>query len=220
MEKLHGDAKYFQPNFWKVCRPRLCPNCPYEGMCVAASKMARDVEFIDGFMLINGFYYYDKHLWFDLGRDDTLRMGLDDFGKKILGEITGIELPEKSKSVDAGEVLLRIICGDRDLKLRSPIAGEVKRTNSKLEKDISLINEDPYEQWMIRFAPADLEENLKGFYYGEEAQKWLERDVDRLRYRVESEVGVTVADGGAFVQTVDKIDESEWENLVKEFLPV
>lgn len=218
MKKIRGSAQFFPQNFWKSCRPRSCPVCPYEPICMAASLEKRDVTYIDGFMWLSNLHYHPKHMWMEVANDGTTRIGLDDFARKIIGEVHEFGLPEKGLEIHEGENMLKVVSDGRTLNLRSPINGTIKRINTKLVEKPDLFNEDPFKQWMFRIEPKDLENTLNNFLFGPPAESWIERDIDRLRYRIESEVGVTVADGGAVLPTVQKIDDKDWENLVKEFL--
>ncbi len=217
-QKVRGDPKFFPPNYWRICQPALCPACVYEPICVAASLTERKVSYIEGFMWLEDLYYHDKHMWVKVRKDGTARLGMDDFAQKLLGEVTSIDSPEQGIAIREGEYLLGIKCGEREARLRSPISSKIKRVNEKLIEKASLLNEDPYRQWILRIEPLNLQDSLDGLLFGDEAKAWLERDIDRLRYKIDSDIGVTVADGGALIQIVEKIDEKEWGNLIKDFL--
>jgi glycine cleavage system H lipoate-binding protein len=218
VRKVSGDPKMFPPGFWRICNIFACSACPYESICVGASRIERKVSFIEGFGLLENLHYHPKHAWVDLRKDGTIRVGLDDFAQKLLGDVTRLSLPEKGKEVNEEDFTWIIKCGNRSVKLRSPIAGKVKRTNRKLGEDPSTLKKDPYGSWLFALKPYDLETSLRKLLIGDDAKRWLEMEADRLRYRIESDVGVTVADGGALMHTIEKIDKEDWENLVKAFL--
>ena len=217
-QKVRGNVKFFPPGYWHICKVLSCSACPYESVCVAASNTERNVSFIDGFALVDDLYYHPKHIWVMPRKDGTIRIGLDDFAKKLLGNVTGLNFPENEKKIKESEYVWDVKCGERNAKLCSPIAGMIKRSNKKLIEKASILNEDPYDNWLCVLDPSDLENSLKGFLIGDEAKSWLEMEADRLHYRVESDIGVTVADGGALIQTVEKVETSEWERLVNDFL--
>ncbi len=217
-QKVRGDVKFFPPGYWRICKVLGCSVCPYESVCVAASATEREVSFIEGFALLDNLYYHPKHIWIEPRKDGTIRIGLDDFARKLLGNITGIDLPEKGKMIKQGESVWEIRCSERSAKLCSPIAGKIKRPNKKLIDRCSILNEDPYDSWLFVLEPSDLESNLNTLLTGDNAKSWLEMEADRLHYRIESDIGVTVADGGVLVPTVEKIEKDEWQSLVKDFL--
>lgn len=218
--KARGEHRYFPPGFWKICRIYACNACPYEPICIAASRTERKVSFIEGFALVEKFFYHPKHIWIETRKDGTIRLGIDDLAHKLLGKVTGIDLPEKGIRIHKESPLFGLKCGERNVRLCSPIDGRIRYTNEKLKDDVSLLNEDPYMRWVITMEPSNLQNSLKNLLFGEEAKVWFEGDVDRLRYRIERDIGVTVVDGGTLIRTTDKLDKEEWESLIKDFLLV
>ncbi|UCG44354.1 MAG: hypothetical protein JSU73_07060 [candidate division WOR-3 bacterium] len=218
MKRTTGGTKYFPPSFYRTCRPALCPACAYAPTCLAAEKEEREVDFVEGFSWLADLNYSHRHTWLKARRDGTVRLGLDDFAQKLIGRVARVELPAEGTTVKKGEPLVALRCSQGEVRIPSPIDGTVSHVNTRLNEKPGLLNEDPYGQWITRLEPFDLDAALSDTTTGDATATWLERDVDRLRYRVDSELGVTAADGGTLVRTVEKIDKSEWEKLVAEFL--
>lgn len=212
-----GDPSFFPPGYYRVCSVYACSVCPYRGVCVAASAAERTVSAVRGFFLLKDLHYHEKHLWFKLRKDGTIRVGLDDFGRKLIGNVSGLSLPDEKRTLHQGEEFIEIRSNGRNAILLSPIAGEVVRVNRKLQKKPSLLAEDSYRSWLLTLKPLDLKEDLSRLMDADRAEGWLEKEVDRLHHRVETELGMTVADGGELM-IPGRIDDEDWKSLVTEFL--
>ena len=163
-------------------------------------------------------YFDRRHTWLRRVSADTVRVGLDDFAQRLLGRIEGVDF-SSTGDVRRGEIAWGIKSRMGNARLVSPVDGSITRVNEQLAKDSSLLNTDPYDKgWVLELRPFNLEESLKELMKGDTAKDWLAEEIDRLSHRIESDIGVTVADGGTLIQTVDKLDKREWENLVKDFL--
>ena len=68
-------------------------------------------------------------------------IGLTDYAQSALGDIVFINLPEEGDDVVAGETFSDVF---------SPVTGTVAAVNEELLDNPALVNEDPYEAWMIR----------------------------------------------------------------------
>ena len=218
---LKASSTYFPPNWAKICRPSNCPACIYRSQCFAAEgKWLREPILVSGFSMLRDRHFSRGHVWVRARKPEVVKIGFDDFAQRLLGRITDIELPEKGSTMKQGDNSWRVKVSRRSADLRSPIDGEVIEINPELAKDVSLLNEDPYGRgWVLRLRPFNLEENLRLLYEGDKAMTWLENEADRLRTRVQKDLGVTVADGGELVRAINKkIGVREWRNLVRDFL--
>jgi glycine cleavage system H protein len=216
-ESVGGNPSYFPPGYYHTCCVYACSVCPYRGVCVAASATERETSVVRGFFLMRDLQYHDKHYWMKARKDGTVRVGLDDFARKLLGDVTRIRFPEEQATVQRGDTLLEIELGDKKVVLLSPVAGEIARVNPKVDQKPSLVSEDPYRNWLVSVKPSASREDVSTLMGVDQAETWLEKEVDRLHYRVESELGVTVADGGELM-IAESIDADDWSRLVEEFL--
>ncbi len=213
---------------------KLCPNnyqcgtCEYDqamqdalyGHPKVVGRMAQVKRIkVRDFLILSHLYFHKKHTWVRIMSDDTVRVGLDDFAQRLLGQIEGVEfLP--GRELRKGEFAWGVRCKMGDAQLLSPIDGTVKAINEELSKDGSSLNTDPYgEGWVLELQPFDLRESLEELVKGDSAKDWLEAEIDRLSQRIASDIGVTVADGGQLIHAIDeKIDGRQWRNLIKDFL--
>jgi len=212
---------------------KLCPNsyqcgtCEYDQMMhdsvyghpKVLARMAKTRRvMVKDFLLMSHIYFDRKHTWLRKVSADTVRVGLDDFAQRLLGKIEGIDF-SSTDEVRRGEIAWGVRSRMGNARLVSPVDGSITRINEHLSKDSSLLNTDPYDKgWVLELRPFNLEESLKELMKGDTAKDWLAEEIDRLSHRIESDIGVTVADGGTLIQTVERLDKREWENLVKDFL--
>jgi len=179
---------------------------------------------VRGFLLDDTVYYHRGHLW--LQRiNGRVRVGLDDFGQWLLGDIENITFPPHKERVERNQPLLRLSCSHGTAEIASPLAGTVMDANEGVHRDTSLINSDPYgEGWLVelRLAKGELarlEQRGKGFIFAPDARKWLENEVDRLHGVLETEIGITMSDGGQLMDTLrDVVTQNQWGILIKTFL--
>ena len=74
-------------------------------------------------------------------------IGLTDYAQSALGDIVFINLPEEGDDVVAGETFSDV---ESVSDVFSPVTGTVAAVNEELLDNPALVNEDPYEAWMIR----------------------------------------------------------------------
>lgn len=120
-----------------------------------------------------GRYYMVDHAWAKVEKDGTVRVGMDYVYQKTVGEISNIDLPFEGDELQQGEVCARITTFGmmRVHKFWAPVSGKVVEVNEELNRDGSLVENDPYDKgWFLRLAPSNLEEDLKNLLYEEECK--------------------------------------------------
>lgn len=94
-----------------------------------------------------GLKYSKEHEWVKV-EGNKAYVGITDYAQDSLGEIVFVELPEVGASLDAGDVLGVVESVKAASDVYSPIAGRVIEVNEALSDDPSLLNKDPYENWI------------------------------------------------------------------------
>ncbi|MDI3476299.1 MAG: glycine cleavage system protein [Thermococcaceae archaeon] len=108
-----------------------------------------------------GLYYTKDHEWVQVLEDGTVLVGISDYAQKELGDLAYVELPEVGKEVSKGDVLCELESVKAVTEVYAPVSGEVIEVNEALEDSPELLNEDPYENWIVKLKPTNLEEELK-----------------------------------------------------------
>ena len=96
---------------------------------------------------------YTKEHEYVKATDDpsVLVVGITDYAQGELGDVVYVELPSVGASYGAHDVFGTIEAVKAVSELFSPLAGEIVEVNSRLDKEPSLVNSDPYgEGWMIK----------------------------------------------------------------------
>ena len=101
----------------------------------------------------------------------------------------------------------------------APVDGAITEVNSQVREKPSLIHDDPYgEGWLFKIKPTNLQRNLDNLFYGEDSANWIYAESHRLINLMETEVGVTVPDGGTFIDDVySHYPQLGWRRLVQGF---
>jgi glycine cleavage system H protein len=136
---------------------------------------------IQGYNMPDDLYYEENHFWVKQ-EGDVVVMGMDDFARKMAGEIVYVQLPEEGKTVSAGKKFAKIESGKWLGKVYAPVSGELVAVNEALETNPGLINSDCYGKgWMYKIKPTDMEE-LKKLIRGREAvEKWILADIEKYK---------------------------------------
>ena len=74
---------------------------------------------------------------------DLVRVGVDDFARKLVGRVEGVELPRVGDKVVQGEPAWVLQRGDRRASMLSPFSGEVVEVNPRVAEDPSVVQASP-----------------------------------------------------------------------------
>lgn len=107
--------------------------------------------------VIDGLYYSNTHEWVKF-EDGFAYIGITDYAQESLGEIVFVELPEEEDQVTAGEEFSAIESVKAASDLISPVTGTIVLVNDDLEDSPELINEDAFENWIIKVDVEDKSE--------------------------------------------------------------
>lgn len=182
-----------------------------------ARRWTVGLQDVGGFLLHPGLYYHPGHTWVMPQGDGIVRIGLDDFGRRLVDGIRRVRPPSKGSIVLEGEETVQLDCGRKQTKLLSPVDGVVTAVNEALTKEGSALERDPYGNgWLFTAKVSD--QRFTRFPTGVAATEWLRRETDRLSVLLHKELGVTAADGGVLIPKPPGIlSEDQWENLTRAF---
>ena len=82
--------------------------------------------------------------------DGTYTLGINEDGADEISEINTIELPQENEEIEADVVFGSIETDDGPLDLYSPVSGKVIEVNPAIVEDPNIIQEDPYEAWLVK----------------------------------------------------------------------
>ncbi len=110
--------------------------------------------------------YTKSHEWVLDNGDGTVTVGLTDYAQQELGDLVFVNLPAVDDAVTAGEAFGDVESVKAVSDVFSPVSGVVSEVNEELLDSPQLINETPYDAWMIKVSEVgDTEELLSAAEY-------------------------------------------------------
>ncbi len=93
--------------------------------------------------------YTASHEWIK-NEDGVVVIGLTDFAQSSLGDIVFIDLPQEGDAVTMGDSFADVESVKAVSGVFSPVSGTVTAVNSALIDNPALLNENPYDAWLIK----------------------------------------------------------------------
>ncbi len=101
-------------------------------------------------------HYTESHEWTRV-EEDAVFVGITDFAQDALTEVVWVDLAEVGASVQAMDPCASVESVKSVSEINSPLKGEVLESNTALEDNPEMINEDPYgDGWIFRLQPTDI----------------------------------------------------------------
>lgn len=110
--------------------------------------------------VIEGLFYTESHEYVKV-EGNIGYVGISDYAQHQLGNVVYVDMPEAGDEVTAGEEFGAVESVKAASDLISPVSGTVLEINEALEDSPELINEDAYENWIMKVELSDPEELKK-----------------------------------------------------------
>ena len=104
--------------------------------------------------VIEGLYYSESHEFVRVEGDFGF-VGITDYAQNALGNVVYVDMPEVDDEVTAGEEFGAVESVKAASDLISPVSGTVVEINEALEDQPELINQDAFENWIIKVEISD-----------------------------------------------------------------
>jgi glycine cleavage system H lipoate-binding protein len=167
------------------------------------------------------------HVWANVTVPGLVRIGIDDFARKMIGRVDAIEFPAKGSLVKKGERLFVIRQGERRAIFKTPITGSIHAVNADLAQNLAWLEKQPYERgWICSIKPAQLAVELEHLKIGENAATWYRQEIKRIRellapasgnghngHPIELPAIAHLVEG-----QLEEVDEKIWEKFSTSFL--
>ena len=108
-------------------------------------------------MVIEGLYYSESHEFVRVEGDFGF-IGITDYAQNALGNVVYVDMPDVDDEVEAGEEFGAVESVKAASDLYSPVSGTVVEVNEALEDQPELINQDAFENWIIKVELSDKSE--------------------------------------------------------------
>ena len=107
--------------------------------------------------VIEGLYYSESHEYVKV-EGEFAYVGITDYAQNALGNVVYVDLPEVDDEVEADEDFGAVESVKAASDLISPVSGTIVEVNEALEDKPELLNEDPFENWIIKVQLSDTAE--------------------------------------------------------------
>lgn len=189
-------------------RKRECPNSFDCRLCEVHARMpqrraAETEEEICGMPFPPDRYYHRGHTWARVESDGAVVIGLDEFGKRMIGEPDLVVLPAAGERIHANGTAFRVRKRNADVRILAPVDGEVLEASPA------------GREWFLRVRPDNT--NFTHLLRGPEVRPWMLREMERLQLALSVEGAPTLADGGAPVPDISAAcPQADWDNVCGE----
>lgn len=104
--------------------------------------------------VLEGLYYSESHEYVKVEGNFGF-IGISDYAQHALGNVVYVDMPDVDDEVTAGEEFGAVESVKAASDLISPVSGKVVEINEALEDQPELINQDAYENWIIKVELSD-----------------------------------------------------------------
>ena len=104
--------------------------------------------------VLEGLYYSESHEYVRVDGEYGY-VGITDYAQEQLGNVVYVDMPEVDDEVTAGEDFGAVESVKAASDLISPVSGVVVEINEDLEDQPELINQDAFENWIMKVKIAD-----------------------------------------------------------------
>ena len=104
--------------------------------------------------VIEGLYYSESHEYVKI-EGEYGYIGISDYAQHALGNVVYVDMPEVDDEIEAGEEFGAVESVKAASDLIAPVSGTVVEVNEALDDQPELLNQDPYENWIIKVELSD-----------------------------------------------------------------
>ena len=104
--------------------------------------------------VIEGLYYSESHEYVRV-EGEYGYVGITDYAQNALGNVVYVDMPDVDDEVTAGEEFGAVESVKAASDLISPVSGTVVVVNEALDDQPELVNQDAYENWIIKVEMSD-----------------------------------------------------------------
>jgi glycine cleavage system H lipoate-binding protein len=233
------EAMKLRPDMDRVCRHSLTNRierraCAYDYQCATCdfdqffedvwttkcTSRPLEIQQVKGFDVPMGYYFHNGHAWARIESGGYIRVGLDDFALKVLGEADALDLPLMGKELDQGKIGWGLKRRDNLADVLSPIDGVIVEVNSEIRERPDKANREPYSGgWLFMVRTPDVKATMGKLMTDQNSLAWMNTEVSNLESMIQDVAGPLAADGGYLASDIyGNLPDIGWNNLTKAFL--
>ena len=127
-----------------------------------------------------GIFVSQNHTWVNIEMNGVARVGIDDFARKLISDIDGVDLPKPNKEIKKGEQLFAVKHNAHAINFASPLSGKITLVNAEHTEHPEWIGSKPFElSWMCCIEPSNLAEELHSLKIGADTLNWYRKEIDK-----------------------------------------
>jgi len=107
--------------------------------------------------VMEGLYYSESHEYVKVEGNFGF-VGISDYAQHALGNVVYVDMPDVDDELSAGEEFGAVESVKAASDLIAPVTGVVIEVNEALEDQPELINQDAYENWIVKVELSDKSE--------------------------------------------------------------
>ena len=171
------------------------------------------------FVIPGGVFISKDHCWAAIDQDGNVKIGLDDFAKKLIGKVDKIEFPNLGMNVKVDQPLFSIKQGRRHITFGAPISGNVTEINDELEDNLETLEISPYEQnWICKVDAENLDTEIKNLQIGNSAVAFYQEDIEKYHKEIkETGIEKNGEKDQLFKGELASLDDFNFNKVVSEF---
>lgn len=173
------------------------------------------------FAIPGGVFISEGHCWAAIAQDGTVRVGLDDFAKKLIGKIDDIEFPNLGMNIKQGQPLFIIKQGKKSIQFNSPVSGQVAKVNNDLGDNIDVLDYSTYEKNWICIIDADkLDTELSQLKIGKNAVNFYQDEIEKYTKEIKNFISKDEDRKESFDLywgQLENLEEKDWYIITGEF---
>jgi len=202
-----------------------CSTCDFDQLfedvlTTKTKTIPAEMQQIKGFDLPMDYYFHNGHTWARIESGGYIRVGLDDFALKLLGQADALDLPLMGKELDQGAVGWGLKRKDNLADVLSPIGGVIVEVNAAVRENPGLANREPYgDGWLFMVRNPSIKKSVQSLMADTASLDWMNQEVSSLETMIEDVAGPLAADGGYFQEDIfSNVPQLGWRNLTRKFL--
>jgi CheY-like chemotaxis protein len=172
------------------------------------------------FSIPGGVFISEGHCWAAVAQDGTVKIGIDDFAKKLIGKIDDIEFPNLGMSITKGQPLFSIKQGKKSIHFNAPVSGLVSKINHDLAENISALDYTTYEKNWITVIDADkLDSELTLMKIGKNAVTYYQEEIEKYTKLIKSFIKEDSKRESfeLYWGQLENLDDKDWYSITGEF---
>ncbi|MBI4863921.1 MAG: glycine cleavage system protein H [Candidatus Riflebacteria bacterium] len=180
---------------------------------------AGELHRVEGYRVAQRPNYHPGHTWAVVEDGQTMRVGMDDFAQRLVGNVSRIEVPAVGETVKQGQPCLTLHRGARQARMVSPVNGTVIAVNEAIAPTPGVVHEEPYGKgWLFTVRVADLKSTVNNLIPRGLVNDWMASAARALRVKAQAQAALVYQDGGEPVSDViAEVGEERWDQLTREF---